>query len=129
LGRVINWARLTELAAEMPHLNLNQAEAVMAQAQLATVQRLAYDDGGTLIHPLLLEHYQRRTTTIAKYAERTENMRPLLHAHFDLVLEVVATGRRELLRLHRAGEIDDETLHELERDLDLEELSAISAKA
>ncbi len=32
-------------------------------------------------------------------------------------------------RLHRTGEIDDETLHELERDLDLEELSAISAKA
>ena len=27
------------------------------------------------------------------------------------------------------GEIDDETLHELERDLDLEELSALSAKA
>jgi hypothetical protein len=61
--------------------------------------------------------------------ERTENMRPLLHAHFDLVLEAVAPGRRELIRLHRAGEIDDETLHELERDLDLEELSAISAKA
>ena len=56
-------------------------------------------------------------------------MRPLLHAHFDLVLEAVATGRRELIRLHRAGEIDDETLHELERDLDLEELSALSAKA
>jgi CPA1 family monovalent cation:H+ antiporter len=129
LGRVINWARLTEPAADMPHLNLNQAEAVMAQAQLATVQKLAYDDAGKLIHPLLLQHYQRRTTAITNYVERTENMRPLLHAHFDLVLEAVAVGRRELIRLHRAGEIDDETLHELERDLDLEELSAISAKA
>jgi len=52
-----------------------------------------------------------------------------LQAHFDLVLEVVAAGRAELLRLHRAGEIDDRTLHELERDLDLEELGATSAKA
>jgi hypothetical protein len=39
------------------------------------------------------------------------------------------SARRELIRLHRAGEIDDETLHELERELNLEELSAISAKA
>ena len=53
----------------------------------------------------------------------------MLHAHFDVVLEAIAAGRSELIRLHRAGDIDDETLHELERDLDLEELSAISAKA
>ncbi|WP_160299195.1 hypothetical protein [Sphingomonas sp. SRS2] len=32
-------------------------------------------------------------------------------------------------RLHRIGDIDEHTLHELERDLDLEELSALSAKA
>lgn len=101
----------------------------MAQAQLTTVEKLAYDDTGTLIHPLLLEHYQRRSRAISKYVDRTENMRPLLHAHFDVVLAAVATGRRELIRLHRAGEIDDDTLRELERDLDLEELSAISAKA
>ena len=129
LGRVIKWARLTEPAAEMPPLNLSQAEAAMARAQLATVRKLAYDAAGTLIHPLLLERYERRATAITQYVERIENMRPLLQAHFDVVLEAVATGRRELIRLHRASEIDDETLHELERDLDLEELSAISAKA
>jgi monovalent cation/hydrogen antiporter len=129
LARVINWARLTEPADELPPLNLNQAEASMAQAQLVTVQKLAYDAAGKLIHPVLLDRYQRRTTAIADYVERVDNMRPLLHAHFDVVLAAVATGRRELIRLHRAGEIDDDTLHELERDLDLEELSAISAKA
>ncbi len=46
-----------------------------------------------------------------------------------LVLKAVAAGRAELIRLHRAGDIDEETLHELERDLDLEELGAISAMA
>jgi CPA1 family monovalent cation:H+ antiporter len=66
---------------------------------------------------------------IVDYVERTEHYRPLIQAHFDVVLEAVAAGRRELVRLHRTGEIDDETLHELERDLDLEELSAIAAKA
>lgn len=43
------------------------------------------------------------------------------------MLAAVASGREELVRLHRAGEIDDDTLHELERDLDLEELGALAA--
>lgn len=129
LGRVIGWARLTEPEAEKPRLSMSQAEAAMAQAQLAVVQRLAYDREGALIHPMLLERYQRRATAIVDYAARTEDFTPMLHAHFDVVLEAVAAGRRELIRLHRAGDVEDETLQELERDLDLEELSAISAKA
>src|SRR6202034_3900102 len=51
LGLVINWARLIEPAEDMPHLNLSQAEAAMAHAQLATIEKLAYDGAGTLIHP------------------------------------------------------------------------------
>ncbi|MDQ0560181.1 CPA1 family monovalent cation:H+ antiporter [Rhizobium mesoamericanum] len=129
LGRVIAWAKLTEPDSERARLTMSEAEAAMAQAQLTTIQRLAYDAEGKLIHPRLLEQYQRRATAIVDYAARTEHYVPVLHAHFDVVLEAVASGRRELIRLHRAGEIDDETLQELERDLDLEELSAISAKA
>jgi monovalent cation/hydrogen antiporter len=128
LGRVIAWARLSEPESDKARLTMSQAEAAMAQAQFVTVQSRAYDSEGKLIHPQLLDKYQRRAVSIIDYAERTQHYTPLLHAHFDLVLEAVATGRRELIRLHRAGEIDDETLHELERDLDLEELSAISAK-
>lgn len=128
LGRVIAWARLTEPESEKARLTMSQAEAAMAQVQFGIVQNLAYDAEGKLIHPQLLERYQRRATSIVDYAEKTEQYLPVLHAHFDVILEAVATGRRELIRLHRAGEIDDETLLELERDLDLEELSAISAK-
>jgi Na+/H+ antiporter len=129
LGRVIGWAKLSEAAAEKPRLNMNQAEASMAQAQFAVVRELAHDGDGKVIHPMLLERYERRATAIIDYVERTDHYRPMLHAHFDVILEAVAAGRRELIRLHRAGDIDDETLNELERDLDLEELSAISAKA
>lgn len=128
LGKVIEWAGLSESISERPRLSMSQAEMTMAQAQFATVQERAYDGDGKLIHPQLLDKYQRRAVAIVDYAERTEHYTPMLHAHFDLVLEIVAAGRRELIRLHRAGDIDDETLHELERDLDLEELSAISAK-
>jgi monovalent cation/hydrogen antiporter len=129
LGRVIAWANLAAPESERARLTMSEAEAAMAQAQLATVESVAYDGEGNLIHPQLLERYRRRATVIVDYAERTEHFTPMLHAHFDVVLQAVATGRRELLRLHRAGDIDDETLNELERDLDLEELSAISAKS
>ncbi|WP_448953414.1 Na+/H+ antiporter [Labrys neptuniae] len=129
LGLVIGWTKPVEPESERARLTMAQAEAAMAQKQLVTVQSLAYDGEGTLIHPRLLERYQRRATMIIDYAERTEHYTPGLHAHFDVVLAAIATGRSELIRLHRLGKIDNETLHELERDLDLEELSAISAKA
>ena len=35
---------------------------------------------------------------------------------------------RSLMRLHRAGDIDDETLHALERDLDIEEIGALEGR-
>ena len=129
LGYVIKWSRLTEPESAKARFTMSQAEAAMAQAQWATIQTLAYDSEGNLIHPQLLNRYQVRAEKIVDYAERTDHYTPMLQAHFDVVLQAVATGRRELIRLHRAGDIDDETLHELERDLDLEELSAISAKS
>lgn len=128
-NRVIAWARLSEAPSEKPPLTMNEAEAAMAQVQLAIVERNAYDADGKLIHPRLLERYQRRASASIDYAARPDHYSPMLHAHFDLVLAAVAIGRAELIRLHRAGDIDDDTLHELERDLDLEELGALSAKS
>ena len=99
----------------------------MAQVQYQVVKEAAYDADGTLIHPRLLERYERRATMIVDYVGQEAEFAPRLNAHFDVVLKAVAAGRAELIRLHRAGDIDEDTLHELEHDLDLEELSAISA--
>jgi CPA1 family monovalent cation:H+ antiporter len=89
----------------------------------------AYDGEGALQHPRLLDRYTRHASISSAYAGQEEEHAETLHAHFDLILKAVAAGRVELLRLHRNGDIDEETLQELERDLDLEELSALSAKA
>lgn len=101
----------------------------MAQAQAKLIETRAYAPDGSLIHPQLLESYRRRATISEGYAGNEAQYQPRLQAHFDLVLAANAAGRAELLRLHRAGQIDDRVLHELERDLDFEELSAVSAKA
>ena len=50
------------------------------------------------------------------------------YALLPFVIAGVAAGRAALVGLHRQNRIDDETLHDLERDLDLEELSATLAK-
>jgi CPA1 family monovalent cation:H+ antiporter len=129
LGKIIGWTKPVEADQPPERLTMSQVEAAMANAQFLAVQKLAYDAEGKLIHPQLLEQYQRRAAMSADYAARTDHHKPALHAHFDVVLEAIGAGRAELIRLHRAGKVDDEVLHELERDLDLEELSAISAKA
>ena len=129
LGALIQWARLSEPQQERPRLTMSDAEAAIAKAQTERIERLAYDADGALLHPQLLKRYQSRARIALEYAGQEENFASRLHAHFDLVLEAIAAGRAELLRLHRAGDIDEETFQELERDLDLEELSALSAKA
>ncbi len=129
LGKVIAWAKLSEPEGDAAKLTMSAAEASMAQVQYEVVKQNAYDDDGTLIHPRLLERYERRATMIVDYVGQEEEFAPRLNAHFDVVLKAVAAGRAELIRLHRAGDIDEDTLHELEHDLDLEELSAISATA
>ena len=101
----------------------------MAREQLKVIEARAYDGDGTLIHPQLLDRYSRRAQASRNFAGNEAQYLPMLQAHFDLILAAVTAGRGELLRLHRAGEIDDRVLHELERDLDLEELAAVAAKA
>lgn len=127
LGTVIRLLDIREHRDARPPLTLSHAEAAIARVQLKTVERLAYDSEGKLVHPQLLSKYQRLAAIMEEYPGREAEHAPTLRAHYDVVFAVIAAGRAELVRLHRTNEIDDETLHELERDLDLEELSAISA--
>ena len=129
LGLLIRWAGLSDPIHDRPRLSMSDAEAAIAKVQAVRVEQLAYDAAGELIHPQLLERYQRRAVLSKNYAGQEEQFADRLHAHFDLVLEAIAAGRAELLRLHRAGDIDEHVLQELERDLDLEELTAWSMKS
>ena len=100
----------------------------MFRAQLAAVQRAAHDEAGELIHPQLLRRYQARATAGESFTGTAEERTAAIASHFDVIIAAVTAGRAELVRLHRTGRIDDETLHDLEHDLDLEELGAVAAK-
>jgi len=128
LGAVIRLLGLGEDESGRPELSTSQAEAAMMEAQKKVVERLAYDGDGKLIHPQLLERFTRRATMAARYVGNESQHRDNINAHYDVILAAVAAGRKELMRLHRAGEIDDETLHALERDLDVEEIGALDGR-
>ncbi|WP_084583322.1 Na+/H+ antiporter [Sphingomonas azotifigens] len=108
-----------------PRVSLAEAEAAIARAKRTLVELRAYDENGALVHPRLLEEYRKRDQVTERYAGDAGAYMPGIRAHFEIVLAAVGAGRAELLRLHRQGLIEDEVLHDLERDLDLEEIGAV----
>lgn len=124
LGKLIRLVRPVD--SDPPaKMDMPAAEAAMARARMARVEALAYAEDGSLIHPMLLEEYRRRMDYIEKYAADAAATMERLQPHFDVMLSAIAAGREELIRLHRTGHIEDEVLHELERDLDVEEMGLI----
>ncbi|PZQ65100.1 MAG: Na+/H+ antiporter [Phenylobacterium zucineum] len=106
-------------------MDLASAEAAIARAKRVAVEANAYGPDGELKHPRLLEEYRKRDAATERYAREVEALMPGIREHFDVILTAVAAGRAELIRLHREGLIEDEVLHDLERDLDLEETGAL----
>ena len=127
-GTSLSWliGRVNPVDRDPPaKMDLPAAEAAIAAAKTGLVENLAYDREGNLIHPQLLEQYRRRLKVTERYAKDADAFMDNLGTHFDVVLAAIAAGRAELIRIHRQGLIEDEVLHDLERDLDVEELGIV----
>jgi CPA1 family monovalent cation:H+ antiporter len=124
LGWLIRRVRPADEDPPAP-LDLPASEAAVARAKVAAAERHAYDGDGTLVHPKLLETYRKRAEATERYAADADGFMADIRSHFDVMLVAIAAGRAELIRQHRKGLIEDEVLHDLERDLDLEELGVI----
>lgn len=129
IGPLIRLLRLPQQYGHATHhLSEPQAWARVEAAQLAAIQPLVRDENGVVIHPRLLEQYTYRAELTARLQDEPAFPDSARAAHYDVVLAAIAAGRAELLRLHRSGFIHDEMLHALERDLDLQEVSAHHAR-
>lgn len=106
-------------------MTMPAAETAMARARMGVIEVLAYGPDGTLIHPQMLEEHRKRMRFMERYEEDASTAMENLRPHFDVLLQAIAAGREELIRIHRAGLIEDEVLHELERDLDVEEITIV----
>lgn len=101
------------------------AEVAIARAKAATMEDLAVGPDGEVLHPQLLERHRKQLEFMERYAADAETVLEDLQPSFDVMLTAHAAGRAELIRLHRSGQIEDDVLHNLERDLDVEEMGII----
>lgn len=100
------------------------ARARLAIVQLAAVEAQSAQADGTQLHPRLVEQYRYRARASANFSEAVSDLLPHRAAHFAVVLSAVDAARRELLKMHRARDIQDAVLHTLEQELDVEEIAA-----
>lgn len=128
IGPLIRLLKLRDPGPAAHHLTEPQTWARVEAAQLSAIQPLVHDAEGNVIHPRLLEQYTYRASVTARHQDEPAFPQRERDAHYDVVLAAIAAGRAELLRLHRGGQIHDEMLYLLERDLDLQEIAAQHAK-
>ena len=121
LGWFIRLVKPVDLEPPAP-VTMAQTELAMARAKHQVIHDYAHAPDGTLIHPRLMEMHGRRLEYMEKYASDASAILENLQPDFDAVVRSIGAARKELIRLHRAGEIEDEVLHNLERDLDVEEM-------
>lgn len=129
LGVLIRWLGVRRGEDDEPPMDLFAAEQEMMHAQLAVVEQLARNEQGQVVHPQLLRRYTARAKVGIDFIGTQEERVAAIASHFDVIIEAVRAGRSSLVRLHRANLIDDETMRDLEHDLDLEEMGAIASKA
>ncbi len=91
--------------------------------QRDAIRPLVFDADGALRHPRLWEQYNYRAQITERFKDSVipDEERS---AHYGVVLAGLAAARSELIRMHRAGQLHDELLRHIERDLDLQEVAA-----
>jgi monovalent cation/hydrogen antiporter len=98
------------------------ARAAIAAVALRVIEERAADPIEGAIAADMLREYRDRAGWLLRVNENDAVIRAERTARFSLRREALAASRAELLRLHRSREIEDDALHALEQELDLEEL-------
>ena len=111
---------------EEQHFRENEASAWrrVAESQYHAIQECSRKEDGGEKHPRLLEQYRHRAEVAAQYEADRDTHESIKVAHFKAVLVALQAGRAEILHMHRAGEIQDRVMRDLEHELDLQEIAA-----
>jgi CPA1 family monovalent cation:H+ antiporter len=106
-----------------------EARLRIAKLQAEAARRQSRNDDGSYRHPRLVEQYEFRVGALSRSLEAEGALDGVRTSHFEAILATITAGRDALLNLHRAGEIDNDVLRILERELDAEEIRALHLKA
>jgi hypothetical protein len=97
----------------------------MLQAALAYLQKVREKDGEEFqaLYGDLAGHYQQRLAALSGEADKERAAVSKHHRrHNRLVRELLRVERQTAVRLRNEGHINDETLRELEQELDFREV-------
>ena len=100
----------------------DRAWADMTSAQHKAIVELSRQEDGSERHPRLLDQYGLRARLAREFLQNREEHTATKSEHNAAVLAAIGAGRQEVLRLHADGEIHDQVLRDLERELDLQQL-------
>jgi CPA1 family monovalent cation:H+ antiporter len=121
LGPLIRLLGLASAASDADEAAEFAARSAMAAAALRVIELSLVDPLMGGVAQAVADEYRRRAEALGHSAINAA-ARAERQALLSLRLEASAASRAELLRLHRAGDVQDEVLRRLEQELDLEEL-------
>lgn len=103
-----------------------KARLAITKAALTRLDELAQEDWVPEQHVARLRtYYQHKIRTLAAYAGKSEEEREGIKEHMTsyqrLRQEILQAERMTIIRLRNEDKINDEVLHQLEREIDLEE--------
>ena len=125
LGPLIRWLRFDRVGpVDQGTLAEDVARVGIVAAQIAAVEAAHGDKEGANRHPRLLEQLRFRLEAIQRSIEAEGALAHVRTGHFEAILDSIAAGRAELIRMFKAGEIDAEVLRALEKELDADEIRA-----
>ncbi len=120
--------RLLRFDRTPPEVSDTMAEDVarlrLLAAQIHAVEAASLTPDGGHRHPRLLEQLRFRHDAIQRSVAADGALAGMRTDHFSAQLDGIAAGRRELLRLFKAGLVDIEVLRALEKELDADEIRA-----
>lgn len=130
LGLLIRMLRLSGPGEALEqHRGEDEAWRRMLEAQYQAISIRSRQPDGSDRHPRLVEQFGHRACVAAEYEANRDWHRPQKLEHFEILLDAIRAGRAEILRMHRAGDIHDRILRDLENELDLQQLVAESHAA
>jgi CPA1 family monovalent cation:H+ antiporter len=124
LGPLVKWLKLPELDSHpqaTPTLSFAETRVKINEAAVQALETIVDTDDG-VAHKGLLEEYRSRMKATERLRDEDDSIGKESHAHFKAALTATQQSRAELLRLLHAGEIHESVAHEIEAELDLEEI-------
>jgi monovalent cation/hydrogen antiporter len=126
LGPLVKWLHVPEpehpTPEAAPTLSFAETRVKINAAAVRALETIVKPDDGGYAHPQLLEEYRSRMRATERLRDDDETISEESHAHFKAALAATQESRAELLRLLHAGEIHESVAHDIETELDLEEI-------